>query len=121
MLFTGEVKTLDDLQRLLINNPGIILIKYGAEWCAPCKQIEKVVQSGFAQMPSNVLCVFIDIDVSHEIFSFMKKKRILSGVPAVVAHYKESADYIPDDFVLGANVKEIDLLFQRCYEKANSV
>jgi thiol:disulfide interchange protein len=113
-----RIITLDDLQKVLINNPGIVIIKYGAEWCGPCKRIEKQVHAGFAQMPSNILCVLVDIDQSPDIYAFLKKKRILNGVPGIVAHYKETAHYVPDDCVLGADPPEIDAFFKRCFDKA---
>lgn len=116
-----NVVTLQDFQELLATNPGTIIVKFGATWCGPCQRIEAQVYAGFNQMPiHNVLCVIIDIDESPEIYSFMKRKRLMNGVPAIVAYFKETAHYVPDDCVLGANPKEIDMFFSRCHSRAFS-
>ena len=45
-------------------NPGLIIIKFGAEWCGPCKQIENFVHEKFSSLPENVQPVLIDVDDS---------------------------------------------------------
>ena len=107
-----------NLAELLSQNPGVIIIKFGAVWCGPCKRIEQQVYTGYSLMPENVQCAMIDIDKEPELYSFLKKKRILSGVPGIIAYYKENQHYVPDDCVLGANPPEINSFFQRCYQKA---
>ena len=34
-------------QELLESNPGVFIIKFGAEWCEPCKMIEKDIEEIF--------------------------------------------------------------------------
>jgi thioredoxin 1 len=110
--------SLADFQSQLLENPGILIFKFGAEWCGPCKMIESQLHAAFQQMPRNVKCVVVDIDESSELHGFMKKKRILNGVPAIIAYYRGNTHYIPDDCVFGANPPQIDLFFARCYNKA---
>jgi thioredoxin 1 len=113
-----KIITMAQIYDLILNNPGVIILKFGATWCGPCKRIEAQVVDAFSKMPPNVKCFMIDIDESSEIHSFFKKKRIINGVPAILAYFKENKHYIPDEFVSGANPPEINLLFQRCYRKA---
>mgnify|MGYP000663070269 CR=1 FL=1 len=38
-----EIKSRNDYMDLIKSNPGLFIVKFGAEWCAPCKKIEKEV------------------------------------------------------------------------------
>ena len=50
-----------------IQQPGTVLVKFGAEWCPPCRMIEKELDT-LARMPSeHVSIVKIDIDKNQEL------------------------------------------------------
>lgn len=102
--------------QLLQNNPGVIIIKFGAEWCIPCKKIETQVYTYMNEMPNNIQCVMVDIDESIEIYGFLKTKKMLNGIPAILAYYNGNENYIPDDAVIGADPMQITLFFKRCLE-----
>lgn len=104
--------------KLLEENPGVLIIKFGATWCGPCKMIESDVNFYFSKMPENVQCVLVDVDKSKELYAFLKTKRMLPGVPAILCYYKGNLNYIPDEFVIGANKSQIINLFTMCYQKA---
>lgn len=105
-------------KQLLSNNKGVFIVKFGATWCQPCKQIETQVSHGFSQMPANVQCVTIDIDECFEIYAFLKNKKMVNGVPVILAYYKNTLDkafYIPDEVVMGTDVAAINVFFQKCH------
>jgi len=105
-------------KQLLSSNPGVFIVKFGATWCQPCKQIETQVLHGFSQMPANVQCVTIDIDECFEIYAFLKNKKMVNGVPVILAYYKNRSDkafYIPDEVVMGTDIAAINVFFQKCH------
>ena len=97
----------------LQNNPGLIILKFGAEWCGPCKRIESHVHKWFATMPSCVQCGLIDVDENFELYGFLRSKRQINGIPALFCYYKGNTSYIPNATVAGTDVGEIDAFFQR--------
>ena len=114
----NELPNKQSFQTALDTNPGIIIIKFGAEWCGPCKKIEGHVKILMNKMPSNVQCYIIDIDNSLEVYSFLKNKKMVNGIPAILAYYSENTSHIPDDVVIGADAVKINEFFERSYKKA---
>jgi len=108
------------LSELLQQNNGLILIKLGATWCGPCKQIEPVVMECLKRMPSHVQIALIDIDENIDLYGFYKKKRVVNGVPTILAYYPENDHYIPDDMTSGSDIKTTTDFFARCFEHLQS-
>ena len=106
--------------QLLQNNPGVVIIKFGAEWCGPCKKIEGLVHVYMNKMPDNIQCVMVDVDQSVEIYGFLKTKKMVNGIPAILAYYAGNINYIPDDAIIGADPAQVSLFFERCLEQVSS-
>lgn len=105
------------LLELLPKNPGLIFIKFGAEWCAPCKKIENDLEEHFNNMPANVQCVILDIDECFDVYAYMKSKKMVKSIPSVICYQKGSNTYVPDDVYCGSDKNELDDFFKRCKEE----
>ena len=96
-----------DLQALQIQARAkctIIIIKFGATWCNPCKRIAPICEEWLATCPPNILYADIDIDESLDLYMALKNKKMLKGVPTLLAYNTGVARdhwYIPDDSVQG--------------------
>ena len=99
---------------LLKVNPGLIIVKLGATWCGPCKQIAHIVEAFFATSPSNVICADIDVDESIDLYAYLKHRRMVNGIPVMLMYKKGNHDFAPDDSVTGANPVDLDAFFKRC-------
>jgi thiol-disulfide isomerase/thioredoxin len=100
---------------LLDRNPGLMIFKYTAEWCKPCKSIKNEVDAHFKSISGEkVVCFEIDIDQCFDLFAFMKTKKMIKGVPTLMAYKIGSKSYIPDDSISGADVNEVNNFFDRC-------
>lgn len=106
-------------QELLDTNPGVLIIKFGATWCGPCKVIEKDVEDYFQKMPDNIQCAMIDVDENIDLYGFLKTKKMVKGIPAILGYYQENTHYAPDEFISGTNKNDLDYFFTTCLEKAN--
>jgi thioredoxin 1 len=107
-------KTRQDFLNLLKINPGLIIIKFGATWCGPCKAITPVLEGFFATSPENVVCADIDVDENFDLYAFMKSKKMVNGIPAILMYRKGNTSFIPDDSVSGSSPVDLDNFFRRC-------
>ena len=109
-------------QLLLQQNPGVVIIKLGAEWCGPCKKIEHPVTEWMKRMPiETIQCIILDIDESFEIYATLKQKKMVNGIPAILAYYQGNVSIIPDDIVVGADLAQVKLFFDRCHSRVSTV
>jgi len=99
-------------EEMLTNNPGKVVLKFGATWCGPCKAIEPLVDMWFSKMPSNVKCVVIDVDDSFDLYGALKSRRQINGIPAILCFNKGNLSYIPDMTVVGSDVEQVNMFFK---------
>jgi thiol-disulfide isomerase/thioredoxin len=103
-----------EFMNLLQVNPGLVILKMGAEWCGPCKKIRPVLDAFFATSPPEVVCADIDVDESFDLYAYFKSKKMVNGIPVILCYKKGNNTFIPDDSVTGADPTELDKFFQRC-------
>jgi len=117
-----SIENRDDFLNLLKENPGLIIVKFGASWCNPCKLIEKDVDNFFINSPENVICCDIDIDKNSDVFSYLKSKKMVVGVPILLCYKKGNITYIPDESVSGSDKNQVNTFFKNCVKilKENS-
>jgi thiol-disulfide isomerase/thioredoxin len=116
-----ETLSLQDFSEILKQNDGIVVLKFGAEWCGPCKKIEQQVYAVFSQMPMNVQPIIVDVDESFELYAFLKSKKIVRSIPTLLCYEKGNVSYVPDDVVVGASVDEMNVFFKTCFDKATAM
>ena len=117
-----SIDNLKTLQNSLNNK--ILIIKFSAEWCGPCKKIKNDCNNWFNKMPSNVICIDIDIDETLDLYMALKKYKMVKGVPSILAYCcnaNREQWYIPDDSVSGGDINNVNQFFERCLEKANKL
>lgn len=105
--------TREQFAQLQANNPGTIIIKFGAEWCGPCKRIDPLVYDWMGKLPPTVQGAIIDIDESFDLYALLKSKRMVNGVPVILAYRKGTVGYVPDDMVVGADENQVNAFFTR--------
>jgi thiol-disulfide isomerase/thioredoxin len=102
------------LQGILQKNPGLVVVKFGAEWCGPCKKIEPIVNKWFTDGNQYVQCCLIDIDECIELYGYLKTKKMIRGVPGILCWVKGNTSYIPDDIVNEGDPVKVTEFFKRC-------
>ncbi len=110
----SDIPNREAFAHLLQNNPGLIVLKLGAEWCGPCKTIKHVVDGFFATSPDNVVCGDIDVDTSFDFYSLLKSKKMVNGIPVILCYKKGNLTVIPDDSITGTDPRQLHEFFTRC-------
>jgi thioredoxin-like negative regulator of GroEL len=110
--FITELSKADFVKHLETNEDALI-IKFGAEWCGPCKKIDGLVKNYMNITRPGVKCAVIDVDENFEIYAFFKSKKMVNGIPAIFAYKKGNLTPVPDDVVIGANDFQIRMFFQK--------
>jgi thioredoxin 1 len=108
---------------LLQSNKGLLIIKFGAEWCGPCKKIDPLVYDWMNKLSvrPNIQCAIIDVDDNFEIYAFLKSKKMVNGVPVILCYKKGNDTWIPDKTIVGADEKQVNLFFQYCSQSVSSL
>ena len=109
------IESTQAFRSLIEANQGLLIVKFGADWCGPCKRIDPQVKQSFRLMPDNVQCIVVDVDESLEVYGFLKTKKMMNGIPAILAYKSENNTYIPDEFVVGADPVQVDHFFKTCF------
>lgn len=120
--------TVEGLYQLLkvLPQPDLILIQFSADWCAPCRYIQSLCHAHIMDLPDNVHTIKIDINKHMDLYMFLKKKKMLKGIPSLLIWYPcEDRDmdvwYIPSDSVLSSNLSDVNAFFVRCKTKAKQL
>jgi thiol-disulfide isomerase/thioredoxin len=109
-----EIGKPEEFGETLKENPGYIIVKFGATWCAPCNKIADQVHNWMEQMPDNVICYIIDIDECFELYAHFKAKKMVSGIPTIMAWKKGNIHIAPDHAVASSKATEVDFFFNSC-------
>jgi thiol-disulfide isomerase/thioredoxin len=123
-MFDCEIANINELQTIINENPGLIVLKMGASWCGPCKKIQDLANEKMMDLANtwgeSVNIIEIDIDDSFDVFAKLKTMRIVNGIPAILCWFKDNTQLRPSDFINDSNPQGVSLLFDRCNAYLNS-
>jgi thiol-disulfide isomerase/thioredoxin len=118
------LETREDLSFFLKNTPyDFVILKFYADWCKPCKLISPFVTSLLEDkaqkfeaqgLKNKFIFVSVDVDECFDLYAFMKKQKMINGIPALFLYskkvYKQNEEkhmYIPQASISGTKEDEI--------------
>ena len=98
-----------------------VILKFTATWCNPCKVVDPFIENlitekenEFKEQPNKFLYIKVDVDDCFDLYSFLKAKKMVRGIPTIFLYAKhmytnndESKMYIPQASISGTNEGEI--------------
>jgi thioredoxin 1 len=96
---------------LLEENQGVIVVKYSATWCKPCKQIQPYLEEKKRTLGEDVSYHELDVDNDFDLYAHLKTKKQVVGVPVLLAYKKGNVTPFADKCVSGTNRADIDNFF----------
>ena len=95
-----------------IQTKKIVVVKFTAVWCGPCKRCKDIVDECFAHMPENVCMVIVDIDKSPDIKRYLKCTSVPTFINFVNGEMMDS--------LVGGNKESIVTFFKKTLIRATS-
>ena len=74
----NELGDREEFQEMLNKNEGVVIIKFGADWCAPCKLISPYVKEMISKLPLGFTVYDLDVDDNFEIYAYLKSKKMVT-------------------------------------------
>ena len=102
----------EQLATLLQSNPGVVILKFTADWCKPCETIHDYVYEKFSSLPNTCVCADLDVDDNFDLYALMKSKKQVRGIPALIAYKKGTVSYAADASVSGSDTEALDYFFK---------
>ena len=99
--------------KLMENNPGILIFKFTADWCGPCKKIKEYSYKKSNELPEHITIFEVDVDECFDLYAFLKHKKMVNGIPVFLA-YARGITEAPIASVTGAGVADIETFFAAC-------
>lgn len=100
--------------QLLEANNGILIFKFTANWCGPCKTIKTYTIQQSNRLRQDTILIEVDVDDCFDLYSFLKQKKMVNGIPVFLCYKKGNTTFAPDDSITGANIPDLNLFFERC-------
>ena len=105
--------TRTDFATLMDNNPGILIFKFTANWCGPCKLIKEYSYNKSNELPDHITMLEVDVDECFDLYAFLKHKKMVNGIPVFLA-YAKGMNEGPIASITGANLPELETFFAMC-------
>ena len=96
-------------------NPGVFIFKFGAEWCGPCKTIKKYIDNVSLVLPVNTMHIYnVDVDECFDLYAYLKQKKMITGIPTLLAYKTGNTYFAPDASISGTNEADLAHFFNTC-------
>jgi thioredoxin 1 len=102
-----------DFATLMENNPGILIFKFTATWCGPCKTIKDYSYKKSNELPDYMTMLEVDVDECFDLYAFLKHKKMVNGIPVFLA-YAKGTNEGPIASITGSSLPDIETFFATC-------
>ena len=106
---------------ILQKNQGIVIFKFGATWCRPCKMAEPFINERLKHIDDRVTYITLDVDNAFDLYGFLQSKKMVNGIPAVLAYVKGNTSYASDFAVSSCKATEINAFFNQLETKLKTL
>jgi thiol-disulfide isomerase/thioredoxin len=103
-----RIQFIDALQE----NPGVLVVKFGASWCKPCEKIKPYLADRSARFPPNWQFLDLDVDRDSDLWALLQSKKQVRQIPVLLAYKKKNLTPYADKAVVSSNAEDLDAFFE---------
>ena len=92
-----------------------MIFKFGATWCRPCQMAEPFINARLKNIDDRVTYITLDVDDAFDLYGFLMSKKMVNGIPAVLAYTKGDTSYASDFAVASCKAIEINAFFDQVH------
>jgi thiol:disulfide interchange protein len=84
-------------------------------WCTLCKtpRYQEFIQTRLMTLPDNYTLYVLDADEFSDVFSFLKSKKMVVGVPTILFYHRDNVTYVPDESISGINAGHLESFYNQ--------
>mgnify|MGYP006268559793 CR=1 FL=1 len=105
--------TRDVFASMLLENKTVYIFYFTATWCKPCQSIKDYLSKKVPTL-DNIHFVVVDIDVHFDVYSYLRTKKQIVGVPSFLAYKAGNTSFASDLYISGTNIAQLDCFFEEC-------
>lgn len=77
-----EITSLEEFNQLVLGCPGVAVVDFGAEWCAPCKIMRPEMEKVAERLADTITFFSVDADALKEVLLTQE----VEGIPSLLAY-----------------------------------
>jgi len=101
----------DEFIEIQKQNKSMFIVFLTATWCKPCQIIKPHVFEELQTCPYPCYC--LDVDTNMDIYSGLRAKRQIQGVPSIVVFKSGNVSFIPDYTLCGGSKEDVKSFFAK--------
>ncbi len=101
------IQSTEDWEREVVQSEVPVLVDFWAEWCAPCRMLEPIIEECERQFAGRVQVVKLNVDVLPEIAD---RHRVMSIPTVILFHRGEEVGRITGYQPRGTYLKHVERL-----------
>ena len=95
--------------KIIENKKKPLFVKFTADWCGPCQNAKPTIDQWLKRddIKNKIEYLEIDIDNSIDVYAYMKKMKMLNGIPTLFFYDMKNVSFAPSLSTSTGNVEKI--------------
>ena len=106
-MFVEQFESRGQFEDMLAGDHPGVFVQFTATWCGPCKKISPIVNEFIRSNSSKLLCCRLDVDKNTDLYAYLKRKRLINGIPCLFYYDETNHTIAPNATITGGNEERV--------------